>query len=62
MKRPPTKRVRLLPHDGSWRVVDAGTGVPLHQGTIDDRGIDSYLAMNRMVVVSTAAPKEATDG
>lgn len=62
MKRPPPRRVRLRAQDGAWQVVDASTGLPLHQGTIDDRGIDAYLTMNRMVVVSKPSPQCAAGG
>lgn len=61
-KRPPPRRVRLRPQDGAWQVVDDKTGLPLHQGTIENRAIDRYLATNGMVVVSTTQPKEPSDG
>ena len=60
-KRPPPRRIRLVPRDGAWQVVDAESGVPLHQGTIDDRAIDHFLAMRGMVVVSTTQTGQAQE-
>lgn len=60
-KRHPLKRVRLVQQAERWQVVDAETGIPLHQGTIEDRALDRYLEMNRMVVVQTK-PKEPDHG